>query len=177
MGNAGPPKPENMTLEEERLYFFSALGEALEEWARVEAHLCCVFMVCLRAPHQRSAAAFYAVDSFRSKLQMVDAVVGLAVPDPAKIAEWKDLHRKIDRKSIARNELAHHEVLEDGKAKPGNRLTLRPAILNPHAPSVFENVGLHLNELRMRQTVFRQLADKVRHFYGDLCKLLGLPPK
>lgn len=170
-------QPENMTLEEERLYFFSDLGKALDEWARVESHLCSVFMVCLRAPHQRAAAAFYAVVNFRSKLEMVDAVAKLAVSDSATIAEWKDLYTKIGKKSQSRNQLVHHEVLEDGNANPGRRFTLRPAILNPHSPSVFENVGLHISELRIRQTEFRQLADKVRQFYSDLFHLLGPPPQ
>ncbi len=63
-----------MTLDDERLHFFSAIGKALDEWSRVEVILYCIFMLCLRAPHERAAAAFYAVENFRSRLQVVDAV-------------------------------------------------------------------------------------------------------
>ena len=168
-----------MTLEDERLQFFSHLGKALDEWTQVENHLCFIFMVTLRAPHLRAAAAFYAVENFRSKLGMVHAVVRLAKLNAAKMAEWEALRKRIDNKSRARNELAHYQVLEDPDAKPGKRLALRPALLDPHSPSVFQADGprvLHLKELRERQAAFRKLADDAGRLYRDLCKLLGMPP-
>jgi hypothetical protein len=67
-----------MAREEERVQFCAALGEALDAWARVENHLYLIFTVCLRAPHRRAAAAFFAVENFRSKLRMVHSVVRLA---------------------------------------------------------------------------------------------------
>ena len=106
---------------------------------------------------------------------MVDAVVQLAISDPVKKAEWATLLENISEKAKARNELAHHEVYENGALKPGRRLALRPALLNPHSPDLFKDIGLHVNELRTRQTVFHQLGDKVRQFYSDLCELLGPP--
>jgi hypothetical protein len=164
-----------MTHEEERVQFLTALGEALDEWARVENHLCFVFMVCLRAPHRRATAAFFAVDSFRSKLTMVDSVFRLAGLDAAKTQEWKDLHERFKRKSTLRNQLAHYEVLEDTSARPGERFSLRPRILDPRSRSVFEAQGFRLSELRNIRLGFSELVHDTARFYGELCNLLGMP--
>jgi hypothetical protein len=168
-----------MTLEEERVQFFAALGEALDQWARVENALCCIFMVCLRAPHRRTAAAFFAVENFRSKLNMVDSVVRLTGVDAAKVHEWEALHKRFNRKSRLRNQLAHYEVFEDASAETASRFTLRAKILDPRSPSLFEAHGpgiLRISDLRERRLGFSQLAEDTQRFYGELCKLLGMPP-
>jgi len=167
-----------MTDEKERLQFFAALGEALTEWARVENSLYLVFMFCLRAPHRSAAAAFFAVDSLRSKLKMADSVVREARLDAAKTDKWNGLRDRIDRKSTLRNRLAHHEVLEDPSAKPGKRFLLRNKTLDPDPRflSVSEDKGLRTSDLRDRRLEFSQLADDMARFYGELCKDLGMPP-
>lgn len=68
-----------MTLEEEKRHFLSVIGKTLDEWAQVETHLCSIFIVCLRAPADHARASFYAVESFGSKLQLVNSVLALTI--------------------------------------------------------------------------------------------------
>lgn len=165
-----------MTLEEERLHFFAEVGKGLDEWSRVEVFLCLLFQVCLHAPHQRAAAAFYNAGGFRSQLSMVDAVAKLALPTIGKLPEWEALRLKMYKKYPSRNALAHYEVIEDTTAPPGRRLTLRPTILDPNSPPFTQEAGFHVNELRMLQTVFRNLSNEAQTLYAELCNLLDLPP-
>jgi hypothetical protein len=153
-----------MTLEDERLLFFSEFGKALDEWARLEVHLYMIFFECLRAPNEQAGAVFYGLEGFRIRLKLTDRVLKVAITDPTLLNAWADLKTELRRKSVSRNELAHHEVLEDSSASPGRRLTLRPALLDPHDPSAFNDIGLHINELRQRQAIFRALSDRLKAF-------------
>ena len=88
MPTGASPKPSQMTLEEERRHFLSVMGKTLDEWAQVEKHLCSIFTVCLRAPADHARASFYAVESFSSKLQMIDSLLALTVTDHKTLGEW-----------------------------------------------------------------------------------------
>jgi hypothetical protein len=53
-----------MTEDEERLLFYSAIGEGITEWTHVEDYLYMILERCLRPTnHELVAAALYAVDA------------------------------------------------------------------------------------------------------------------
>ena len=61
-----------MTHAEEVEAFYAALGRAITQWAHVEYGLKQVYHACLGdVTFWMCSAVFYAVDNFRSKLQMV----------------------------------------------------------------------------------------------------------
>jgi hypothetical protein len=158
-----------VTEDEEKCAFYAAIGQAITEWSQVENHLFTVLEMSLKpANHMLSAAAFYAVDNFRAKLGMVDAVVQLALVGSPQLPKWDVIMRALSKKSKKRNDLAHHQVLFNRTKKEGKRYLLRPAVMDPHAPSVFaENQGLYLNELKWRIAVFKVLAQRIRQFRMD----------
>ena len=164
-----------MTLEEEKRHFLSVIGKTLDEWAHVETRLCSIFIACLRAPADHARASFYAVESFGSKLQMVDSVLALTISDHKTLGEWILLHERVKSNSKLRNELVHYDILENRNQKPGVRVTLRPSILDPKAPSLFLKLGLRLGEIKIRHNVFHELGGDLGISYNDLCQKLSLP--
>jgi len=175
MPTGAGPKPSQMTLEEERRRFLSVMGKTLDEWARVETLLCSIFIVCLRAPADHARASFYAVENFSSKLQMVDSLLALTISDHKTLGEWMLLHERVKSSSKLRSELLHYDILENRNQKPGLRVTLRPSIIDPKAPSLFLKFGLRLGEIKIRQDLFHELWGDLGIFYADLCQKLSLP--
>ena len=169
------PKPSQMTLEEERRHFLSVMGKTLDEWAQVETHLCSLFIVCLGAPPDHARASFYAVENFSSKLPMIDSLLALTISDHKTLGEWMLLYERVKSSFKLRSELVHYDILENRNQKPGVRVTLRPSILDPRAPSLFLKFGLRLGEIKIRQGVFRELWGDLSIFYADLCKKRSLP--
>jgi hypothetical protein len=155
-----------MTPEEECRAFYAALGEAITEWSHVEDGLYMVLERCLRpADHQAVAAGFYALDHFRSKLAMTDAVAIYCLAGSTHLEAWQKLHKAIERRIKKRNELAHHQVEFDPKAKERHRYKLIPALLDPRSPKIGINtIGLHLSELQWRIGVFKILFRRIRDF-------------
>jgi hypothetical protein len=63
------------TLAEEKLAFYAAIGEGITEWSHIEDRLYMILLRCMNAPdHRTVGAAFYAMDAFRTKLSITDAV-------------------------------------------------------------------------------------------------------
>jgi hypothetical protein len=158
-----------MTMEEEGRVFYEAIGKGITEWTTVEDMLYLIFLGCLSpADHQMAAAAFYATDSFRAKLRMIESLViqvfGIGSTEQE---EWSRLRKYIERNAAPkRNELAHWQVLIDGTQRPGRRYTLRNQILNPRSLSIFDSsVGLGVNELQFRVKRFCALASRIRSLH------------
>ena len=166
-----------MTQEEECQLFYAAIGEAITEWAHIDDALYMVLHRCLQpADHMLVAAAFYAVDAFRTRLAMADAVVRYRLAGSQHVADWEKLRRRINRKSRKRNELAHYQVLIDPQAPEGKRYKLVPALLDPTTPRIgLEPIGLHLNELRYRSKVFKALFRMLTTFVSAALPLV--PPE
>jgi hypothetical protein len=157
-----------VTLEEERLAFYAAIGEGITEWSHVEDDLYMIFQRCIAAlDHRTTAAAFYAAEAFRTRLAMTNAVLTYHFNESRElqthIPAWENLHKAINKRVRKRNELAHHQVLiTDGK--PKERYTLIPALLDPHSSRSGAGTGLHVSELRMRVKVFHLLREKTTDF-------------
>ncbi len=132
---------EEMTPSEEGQAFYAALGLAITQWAYIERALCDVYHAVLDQPNKDiSTAAFYAVENFRSKMQMVDAVMRTRFAGSPHLEDWTGtpnehgLWDRITRASGTWNRLAHHTVVVTPSAKPGKRYRLLPNIWNPLNP-------------------------------------------
>jgi hypothetical protein len=155
-----------MTPEEEKLLFYAAIGESITEWTHVEDHLYMVLQRCLQpADHELVAAAFYAVDAFKTKLAIVDAVATRFFAGSGHLADWGKLKLAIEKRIRKRNELAHYQVEYNPASPEGRRYKLIPPLLDPHTPSKgLEITGLNLNELKCRVRVFEVLSRRIRDF-------------
>jgi hypothetical protein len=156
-----------MTEDEERSQFYAAIGEGITEWTHVEDMLFLIVQNLL-APedHTLLAAAFYAIDSFRGKMEMTGAVIrhGLA-GNVAALEGWKTISKALKRKYDRRNVLAHHQVYFDPKQPEGRRYRLVSPILDPDSKRIgLEPVGIHLSELSYRIKIFKVLCRRIRGF-------------
>ena len=107
--------------EKDRLELLQAVGQSITSWALVEDALYKIFHVCIGSPSiVSSAAAFLAVENFRSKLAMTDAVVRTHLMKNQLVSVWKRRTQDVIKLSQRRNFIAHGQVviLRIGKSKP-----------------------------------------------------------
>ena len=121
---------------------------------------------CLEpADHTLVAAAIYSIDAFKTKLGMVDAVVSLKLEGTSELLQWQKFHKAINKRIVKRNELAHYQVLFNQMAPEKKRYALIPFLLDPHTERTdLLPIGLHLNELISRVTVFHLLCENMKCF-------------
>jgi hypothetical protein len=128
-------KAPPMTTVEERDAFYEAIGVAITQWAHVEYALYLVFRACLNhAESPFASATFYAIENFRSKLQVADTITRMRLAKTPRLNEWTPLYVRLQQQSGVRNNLAHFTVLVHSNARPGRRYHLRPNIFNAANP-------------------------------------------
>jgi hypothetical protein len=121
-----------MTPDEEKLLFYAAIGEAITEWTHVEDYLYMILHRSLQpADHELIAAGFYAIDAFKTKLAVVDAVVTRFLMGSSYLEDWNVIQQAIEKRIRKRNELAHHQVEFDANAPERKRYKLIPPQLVP----------------------------------------------
>lgn len=171
---------------------FQSVGRAITRWSFVEERLGAIFMVCTSdvVADQEGGldfgeasvpqAVFYAVESFRGKLNLVDAAVSTKLNEPGEWAtelkiEWGRLRDKTRRLSLKRNKLAHYTVL------PGydcDSRTISPRLVPPYgSPGYYQETGtgpgaktlrlLHLSHL---DQAFGLLESRLRDFAYRLAR-------
>lgn len=98
--------------EKERHDLLLAVGEAISAWSRVEAALQDVFHICIGGKALGpTSAAFIAIENFRSKLAVCDAVVKAHLGKNQLIGFWEKQFEQTRRLSRIRNTLAHGQVV------------------------------------------------------------------
>lgn len=125
-----PRPPATLTLEDEEVRFYAAIGKSVTQWQAVETGLSNIFCALVGPPGNSGLAniAFYSIDNFRSKLTMTDNVVLTRFSFlPNRIAEWPTLTERIKKRSRKRNLLAHHSMEIEDYRKAGHRCRLRPS--------------------------------------------------
>ena len=107
---------------------FALVGSVITRWSFVEESLWRIFAICTSPVHassegslrffdsQTATEVFYSIESFRGKLNMVDAAVLSQVRHCGDSREgmedhWAKLKTKTNRLSRKRNKLAHWTVL------------------------------------------------------------------
>ncbi len=131
--NTKTPKPRlsaTLTLEEEEMRFYAAIGKALTQWQSIETGLANIFCALVGRSGDSGLAniAFYSVDNFRSKLAMTSKVATARfffVPE--RKSEWCGLYKSAVARSKKRNFLAHYQLDIEKHRKPGDRCRLCPS--------------------------------------------------
>jgi hypothetical protein len=116
-----------MNSNEEQLAFFEQVGRAVTQWATVEQALLDIVSACFddRYPAQLTVS-YWAVENFRSKLQMVHNLVAVKFGQSPHFDQWNALRDRVDRESRARNTLSHYWLLTHHDGRPGRCLGLHP---------------------------------------------------
>lgn len=165
-----------LSIDDELLQAHAAMGWAISRWARVEASLCSVFSAAAGITYSAPGygfldgsglpVVFYAVENFRTKLQLVEAPLmaltdNLDEPSAHVISEcWRTLRRKCDKAARHRNRLAHREMRQIAVEKPGRRVLLTFPYRNPKA-HVAKPDGYATADLLRIGRVFGNLADQI----------------
>lgn len=142
-----------MTEEEEELRFFAAIGRTFSKWAGVEEKLCATMSMLMYSDLKSldefmipaARATFDSLESFRARLQVIDALMQIVGFDQTTQETWATLREKLRRKATLRNNLAHHDVMVDGLASPGRRFKV----------VLTKSGGYHLADIeRIHQQIF-----------------------
>jgi len=122
----------DLTAFEESIAFYYELALAITAWAHVEQALFWVVGACFTKHNQVQAAhGFFAIESFRAKLQFADRIFKSKRQTKKHLTRWGELHLQLERQSRLRNKLAHYVHIGYPSGKPGRRGALVPRFSAP----------------------------------------------
>ena len=98
---------------EEQEDFFAVLGRALAMWQWVEQGAFLLFSTFARgADHKIISATFHHIQSFDSRLKLLNHCANLTLsPDPLA-AQWRALYKRLVKLSARRNQIVHFAYAE-----------------------------------------------------------------
>ncbi|WPG35169.1 hypothetical protein [Variovorax sp. EBFNA2] len=149
--------PDKLEYEE----FYVAYGECFSIWSEVELRLFAIFACLIRSPdYEAMSSSFYSTTGFRSKLDMVDAVV----TNSKRVGEeekktWATLRQSATRSSKRRNHLAHGTVYFGREASERRKIFVG----DPRQP--YKRTRLHTHDLRELQESFSALSLELGMFW------------
>ena len=155
--------------------FYSALGQALAQWASVEHslfELYCVAVQSHKSNYAALSASYHVVSGFRTRLEMVDYALKFFLKKDSDISKWKSLKDRARKKSRKRNHLAHfmviNHVFNDEKEES---YYLSPSIVDGKAAidcGDDEKYQYDTKKLEQLQPVFGKLAMDIKTFIRSL---------
>jgi hypothetical protein len=168
-----PRPPATLTLEDEEIRFYAAIGKTMMQWQAVETSLSNIFCALVGPPGNSGLAniAFYSTESFRPKLNMTNNVVTARfsfIPD--RISEWPSLANRTKKRSDRRNAFAHYGMEVDQKAKAGYRYRLRPSpnSLLPDITTGYNPSAYRLCDIIIIGNSFETLATDLTVFFEKI---------
>lgn len=174
-------KPEDLPIptRQEESNFFSYFGIAMSTWQALEDWLFQVYVQAIGLPESRQlSAAFYAVPSFRVRLDMIHSTLGVCDLSDDLKESWARLYKQAKDKSTRRNRIAHAIVVFDPNERSHQgRLYLRPSMTNGNRPELRAFPAPHkdrvgVKELNEMITSFESLLNDVQDFHHALVQYL-----
>src|ERR1700730_15750355 len=104
-----PSQPASHSPEEEQSSeeLLRNMGHVMAAWQGVEHAIFDIFTHFFEADHYDVAAtAFFAVQAFETRMQMVDALM-IQFASEEQSDKWRCLHKKVRKKASKRNTVAH----------------------------------------------------------------------
>lgn len=103
------------TIAEKATEFYSLVGVAVTDWARIDQELFGICADILKSDAQHVAIIYYRTPTLGSRLTLVDELIHTIFPKPRKSGAhpsesekiWAKLYNDIDEKLSVRNQLAH----------------------------------------------------------------------
>jgi hypothetical protein len=188
-------KPTADPCEPYFIELYTAVGRALSAWSWVEESLSYIYTTAIfeqRTPAPAigyAHASFWQIESFRGKLNVVDAAVKMRcrhLPETLKL--WSVLYKRAREKNNKRNELAHGTVMNLGAdaetyfipslAKTTlTDLASVPPLLPSTAVILWLGTNMHSNKLTAaeidhRTQAFQMFKTRLDKFNGHLSEEL-----
>ncbi|MDD3276101.1 MAG: hypothetical protein PHP93_03510 [Kiritimatiellales bacterium] len=172
--------------QEQENIFYEQLARTIQTWQWVESELYFIYSTIMKGANSHLiSATFHHIQSFVSKLQLVNSCLALMIDDQSEDGRiWKDLFNRSRKLNEKRNKIVHEPVhigVKDGhrfiEISPSfyNALVITkhktthkgPTITSEYKPSnaqVLENHKIDLPELYDMEQSFKNLAKELEAF-------------
>jgi hypothetical protein len=145
--------------------FLRAFAKAVLAWQHVEDSIYLIFNSILRHDEPKIvAAAFHAVLSLDARISMVDESLRAATNEEAIIKRWATLNKRVKRRALIRNKLAHLGVT-DVVSREGFSMKL---ISSMHQVSSRGRVEHDIEEIKGFWRSFCELTNELIDFRAEL---------
>jgi hypothetical protein len=153
-------------LSDDEVAFFAAIGRGISHWSGIEralAILCSVLLYGTRKRFTTAAAAFYAVESLRAKVQVIDDLITAQIESAELVAQWAKVKRHLEKRASKRNRLAHHEVVQRRNGDPGRAFCLIAPLANPLKLKHLDRDlrPMYLKDIETARAEFHQLEQEI----------------
>ena len=160
-----------ISFHEERQIFYYELGLAMTQWATVEHAFQHAYTSSFKKYDMAIAMTFYAVENFRSKLNVADTAFHLNLSSDY-YSEWAGLHAKLRKRCQARNQFAHRYIKNRPENRPGKRVLLMPSSLKPMPNDNYgENRAYGVRDLVLHRYAFFGLSNLLLNFADRIAGL------
>lgn len=152
--------------------FMKRLGKAFAEWQSVEQSCYGLYAILMKGADKRLiSTTFFHIQSFSSRLLLIDRCIFFTVGDASLVTTWKALKKRVEKAIEFRNVMAHSAYIVEGKG-----LTQTPVL----KPSYFDataivrkramNPDYRIDEhkLSLAKHEFHELAVDLGKFRADL---------
>ncbi len=155
-----------MTLEEEQSKVYETIGRGISTWGGLEMALAMTFSVLVAQNYTQPHAlvVFFSIESFRSKLNVIDSVFLDPSINKDMKKEWKKVHNQIKSRQTNRNRFAHHDIMINEGAEEFKRVTVVPPQFNPNKQlpeSKMREIRMNLKDLQNAVSEFSAVTREV----------------
>ncbi len=161
-----------MNENQEQLAFNHQIGVALSQWQNnIEFDLYNIKQACTGdQPTADTYIRLFTHRNFRVRLKEVNDLVVANFSDTPHLADWRSLHRRIEKAETGRSALAHHWVLIYPNEKPGRRwcLTPRLGMLKQGSPQKLPPGSLCVRDISKLVQRFSSLGCSLHNFAARL---------
>lgn len=140
--------------------FYTAIGECLAVWAKIEIMLYFIYSRCVYARFDQALAHSYeSASGFRAKLDMVNAAACNTEVPGVDLTWWEQLKIKLQRCAGNRNKIAHYQVfyLPSGPAN-------RRFFISHHTKANALSSRLYCTDLNQICTNFQEMVAEIQAF-------------
>lgn len=121
-----------ISVNEEQIAFFMAMGQAVSQWSFIEHGLFLVVSRCFDMDDfQPLANGFYSIENFRSKVSFVDRSFQVSRHVDGFGADWAKTKENVTKLAKSRNAIAHSRVMIHFRAPEGKRFAIVPTFAKP----------------------------------------------
>jgi|WetSurMetagenome_2_1015567.scaffolds.fasta_scaffold06504_4 hypothetical protein len=149
--------------------FFRTFAIAMLQWQSVEHNLYILFHSLIRSPQVGSSGAvFYALDSFGTKLRLVDKTFIVTIKNDNRLKQWAKLKKQLLEAYEDRNVLAHLTVLGDFREDGAIQLVMGPSLYVPSQLIRKRKKKYDLAELGRIVDKFEKLGQDIATFSSEV---------
>ena len=148
------------------------LGRAITAWGLIEGVAYDLYSLFMRGANQKlMSVSFFHIQSFESRIQLLDRCAHFAIQDKTTKDRWKNLRKRITDHAGVRNQLVHSAYIIEGRGEV-QIPTLGPSHMDATAivrgRAMNPEYRIDAGKLGRIRYDFERLARDFREFKQDL---------